>query len=229
MQKARRALREHLPLMVVVTLLTLATTYPTILHLFRTDVFWLPTSGGDTWIRLWDAWYGKRLLAGQADWLFTDFSFYPQGLSLAFHQFNVLHMFLLGGLQAFMPTSNAFNLIYLLIVASVSAASYVYLLYVFQDKWLSLLGAVIVGFSPFVVGRSYHPDINSIAGIPLTLYFLHRGIAESRHRLILAAAFLTGVTTYIGMYIAVCLGICVGAYFVCFAIIRWRSHRTGWS
>ncbi|MCY4061105.1 MAG: hypothetical protein OXG53_01920 [Chloroflexi bacterium] len=224
MQKARSALSEHFPFMVMVALLTLAMTFPTFLHVFRTDAFWLPTGGvSDAWMKFWDAWYAKLIFSGLADFYFTDKLFYPQGLSLVYHNFSIPHVLLFGGLQSFMPTSNAFNFIYLLIVASVAAASYIYLLYLFQDKWLSLLGAVIVGLCPLVVGRSYHPDIASIAGIPITLYLLHRGIAETRHRLSVSAAILTGFTSYIGMYIAVCLGISVGAYFVCFAIARWRS------
>ena len=43
MSLLRNTLRERLHFLVVVTLLTLLMTFPAIVYLFRTDVFWLPT------------------------------------------------------------------------------------------------------------------------------------------------------------------------------------------
>ena len=91
-------------------------------------------------------------------------------------------MFLLGVLQTFMPTSNAYCFLYLLIVLSALAAAYIYLLYLFREKWTALFGAVVVGLSPFVVGHSMRPEINSVACIPLTLCLFaqrYRGRAGS--------------------------------------------------
>lgn len=36
-------------------------------------------------------------------------------------------------------------------------------------------------------------------------------------------AALAGLTIYVGMYVFVCLGISVAAYFACFAVSRWRN------
>ena len=137
-------------------------------------------------MKFWDAWYFKSLIAGQADFYFTDLLFYPDGLSLVYHNFNVPHMVVFGGLQAVMPTSNAFNLTYLLIIFSTALSAYVYLCYLLKDKWISLFGAVVLGLSGYVVGRASQPDVSWIATLPLALYFFpprprRKAMAVYRH------------------------------------------------
>lgn len=54
MVKLRIILRDHLHFILVVTLLTLVMTWPTIVYVFRTDVFWLPTGDStDIFIHMW--------------------------------------------------------------------------------------------------------------------------------------------------------------------------------
>ncbi|MCE2471080.1 MAG: hypothetical protein J4G18_04120 [Anaerolineae bacterium] len=42
MPRLLNALREHRHVFIVVILLTLVTTFPTIVYVFKTDVFWHP-------------------------------------------------------------------------------------------------------------------------------------------------------------------------------------------
>ncbi len=217
-------LRQHLHFIVVVTILIVVMTFPTIKYVVNTDVFWLPTGNHpDTWHKVWDAWYGKRILAGNADFYYTDLLFYPRGASLVYHNFSIPHMLVFGGLQALMPLSNAYNLTFLLIVAAVTCSAYVYMLYLFKDKWVALLGAVIIGLSPHVVGYPEHPEYRFIATVPLALYFFHRGLAEQRYRLVFYAALTTGLTAYVSMHVLVCLVIMLGMYFLYFLGSRWKE------
>ena len=219
------ALRNHLHFIVIVSILTAAMTWPTIRYVFDTSVFWLPIDSGDALMKLWDAWYLKSLIAGRADFYFTDLLFYPDGLSLVYHNFNVPHMVVFGGLQAVMPTSNAFNLTYLLIIFSTALSAYVYLYYLLKDKWVSLFGAVVLGLSGYVVGRASQPDVSWIATLPLALYFFHRAIAEKRRLFIGISGVLTGLTAFIGMYTYVCILLALGLYVLHFAQSRWKKPR----
>ena len=222
----RETLRQHQHTFAVVAILIVVMTFPTITYVFNTDVFWLPTGNqSDAWMKFWDAWYGWRVLAGEADIRHTDLIFYPQGLSLRFHSFSYTHMLLFGGLQKVMPAANAFNLVYLLGILVVSFSAYLYLQYLFVEKRIALLGAVVVGTSPFVVGHPQNPDLGFIATIPLSLYFLHRGFKEGRMRFIAASAVLTGLTAYIGLYIFVCLSLAVFIYLLYFSIAKWRDAK----
>ncbi|MDE2855810.1 MAG: glycosyltransferase family 39 protein [Chloroflexota bacterium] len=219
-------LRGQLQPLVLLVILTVLMTFPTVVYVFNTEVFWLPTGEhSDTWMKFWDAWYGWRVLAGEADIRHTPLLFSPQGLSLRFHSFSLTHILAFGGLQRIMPPSNAYSLVYLLIILAVSSSAYLYLRYLFKDRRVALLGAVIVGMSPFVIGHPQHPDLSFIATIPLSLYFLHRGLLERRNRFIAASAALTGITAYIGMYIFVCLCLTVCMVLLYFAALRGRDVK----
>ena len=225
MTKFWRAIHNHLHFLVVVSALLVVMTYPTIAYVFNTGGFWLPIDSGDIWIEFWNAWHGKQILAGKADYLFTDLLFYPQGLSLAYHNFNIGHMLVFGALQAILPASNAYNLTYLLITLATTIAAYIYLQYIFDDKWIALFGAVVLGFSGYVVGRPMHPGVAFLATVPLSCYFLHRGFAEMRWRFIAISGILVGATAFISLYILVCLLLTVGAYIACFSARRWKDRR----
>ena len=218
-------LRKHLHFIIVVTLLTLVVTFPTILYVFRTDVIWLPTNDPDIYLHLWDAWYGKLVLTGQADRLYTNLLFYPQGLSLVRHPLGLPNVITTAALNIILPLSNAYSLAYLLIIISCALSAYVYLLWLFKDKWTALFGAVIFGFSPHVVGEPHHPNITYLATIPLVLYCFHRGVQEKRTALVILAGLLTGFTSLIIMYTYVILLTMLGFYLCAFAIARWRDSR----
>ena len=225
-QEFRRLLASHRHTVIVVGLLTLVTTFPTIVYVFRTDVFWHPAgTSHDVYIAFWNVWYGKLLLAGQADPNFTNLIFYPEGLSLATQPFTMPHVIAVNLLSLVLPVSSAFSLAYLLNIFLCALAAYAYLCWLFKDKWVALLGAAIFGLSPHVVGHPNHPHIASVATFPLALYCLHRGIRESRRPLVIAAGLLTGLTSEIILYNYVCLVITVGVAVIALAIARWRERR----
>lgn len=216
-------LRNHLPFIVIVPLLIIVMTWPTLRYVFDSDAFWLPTERDDVYMLFWDAWYSGLMLTEGADFYFTDLKFHPHGVSLAYHNFSLPHMFLFGGLSAVMPRSSAFNLAYLLLVFASTLSGYVYFRYLLRDRWLSLFGAVVFGTSAFVLARPATPHISFIATLPLSLYFLHRGLAEDRRRFLIAAGLLIGFTAFIGLYTLVCLLISVALFMLCFAWTRWRQ------
>lgn len=224
MTKIADSLREHIHFFAVISLLIVVMTFPTIAYVFNTEVFWVPTGNHpDTWMKFWDAWYGKMIFSGRAHYYYTDLFYHPRGISLLYHNFSIPHMLVFGGLQALMPASNAFSLTYLAFVASVACSAYLYMLYLFKDKWIALLGAVTISMSPYVVGYPEHPELGFIATLLLAVYCFHRGIAERRYILVAVAAVFTGVTAYISMHVAVCLAITLTMYALYFACSRWKE------
>ncbi|MCY3864366.1 MAG: YfhO family protein [Chloroflexi bacterium] len=219
-------MREHRQVLVIVTLLTLVMTFPTILYVFRTDVFWLPVGGdGDALTEIWDTWYGKLFLSGQADRFFSDRIFYPRGVSLVYHPLNLPYIIVVNALQAIMPVSNAFSLAYMLIIFISSLTAYVYLRWLIQDKWIALFGAIVFGFSPHVIGHPNHPNNALVATLPLLIYGFHRGIREDRAKWVIVAGLLTGATSVINIYAYVCAVLSLGLMGCAFAASRWRSKR----
>ena len=219
-------LGKHRQVFIVVTLLTLVMTFPIIIYVFKTDVFWHAAgSPRDIYIEFWDIWYGSLFLTGQADRFYTDLLFYPDGMSLVFHPFNIPHIILVNALNTFLPISNAFNLAYLLIIWTSALSAYIYLHWLFKDRWIALFGAVAFGFYPLIAGNSGNPKIAFMATVPLILYCFHRGVRENRRVLVLLAGLLTGLTTVIVTYQYVCVLILLGCFVCAFAVTRWRDRR----
>ncbi|MCY3831586.1 MAG: hypothetical protein OXG85_01140 [Chloroflexi bacterium] len=224
MRKLCCCLREHRCFIIVVTLLTLVMTFPTIVYVFRTDVFVLPTGGStDVYIKLWDIWYGGQVLSGKADRYYTDLIYYPEGVSLARHTIFLVYGALVNALQLLLPLSNAFNLAYLLNIASCALAAYIYFVWLFEDKWIALFGAVVFGFSPFVTGHPHWPNIGWTAPLPLVIYFFHRGVVERRRGLVVIAGLLAGLSHDASWYFYVVVLIALGLVVIGLSASRWRD------
>ena len=217
-----KRLRGHGHFFCVIVPLILLMTYPTVIHVFDTTKFWVPTLHTDVWLKFWDAWHFKQVLAGNSHIHHTNLLFYPEGVSLTQQTYNLAHIILLNLLQLVMPPSNAYCLTYLLFVFICCSSGYIYCNWLFKDKWLALPGAVIFGLSHQVIATAAHPDLGFIATIPLTLYFTHRGIVEGRTKLLLVAGALIGFTVFCGMYIFVCNFLTVVIFVPLFAKSRWR-------
>ena len=223
MSRVRSTLHNHLHVVVLVCVLIAVMTYPIGALLLEANVSWVPARDADIWMKFWDAWYGKSLIAGQADFYFTDLLFYPLGLSLNYHNFNVPHMLVFGALQLIMPASSAYCIAYMLVILFSALSGYVYFLYLLQDKWLASLGAVVFGFSQHVIGHAHQPDIALVATLPLSLYFFHRGTVEQRWKYVVLSGTLIGLTVFVSTYIFVCVLFTMGLYILYFSISRWRD------
>ena len=229
MHKFRSMINEHTHIIVVISLLTLVMTFPTIFYVFRTDISWLPTGTSlDALIHQWDVWYWGKLLAGLAERSYTDVIFFPRGISLVHHPFasqpaNTLQAIL----RQFMPFTNAFNITFLLVIVSNALAGYVYALWLFKDKWIALVSGVVFAFCPHVIGNPNQLHDATLATIALAVYFFHRGIVNQSSMLIIAAGLLAGLTSTISLYNFSCLVIILAA--ICFALaIRRRRDQRYW-
>ena len=216
--------REHWRFLIGFPMLMIVMTWPTIIYVFDFNVAWLPAISRDIWMKFWDAWRLPFILADSRNYLFTDLLFYPDGLSLVYHNFSFPHMIVFGALQNIMPASNAFNLSFLLIVAANGMAAYVFLLRLFRNLWLGFVGAVIFALSPFALSQPQHPDVIFVAVVPLSLYFLDRGLLEGKWQWIGLSGLCIAFTLYIGMYIYVCLVLTVGLFLLGYAKQFWPSH-----
>ena len=224
MSAVARALRNHLPFLLITPVLTIIMTWPTAVHVFDTGELWLPTNDWDVFIEIWDAWHGSQVFAGGTELGRTEALFYPFGLSLRYHPYNVFHMLLLAWLQTILTVANAYNLIYLAFVFATALSGYLFLLYWLKDRWLALFGAVIFGFSQHVVGHPHHPA-SLIATLPFAIYAMHRGVVGQSWKWLAVAGALVGITVLVSIYGYLCLVLTVGMLALYFALSRWRSRE----
>ncbi len=216
-------LRPHLPFIFIMPLLIIVMTWPTFARILETDEHWLHQGGTNILDRYWDTWHIRRVLAGEADFYFTDSIFHPQGVSLAWRQFAVPHALAFAGLQLVMPTATAYNLCFLLMVLFNSMAAYVFLNRQFKDGLVSLFGASVVGLAPLFLYGSTTPDLILIGTMPLALYCFQRAVTEDRWLFAALSGIAIGVTAFIGLYIYVCLALTLLVYGVYVSATHWRS------
>ena len=221
----RQLLRRHWHFIAIVLPLILLMTWPAPARLFDRDQFWIPAQDYDAWMKFWDAWRLDTVLRGQADFFHTKSVYYPQGTTLAFQATAVPHALLMAALGAFMPASNAYTLLYLLIILCCALSAYIYANWLFKDKWLAVIAAVVFGCSQWVMGKPSQPDLSLVATLPLSMYCLHRGIVEDRPKLIALAGILIGISAWIGLYIFVCALLTAGLFALWLARSRWRQRQ----
>ena len=131
---------------------------------------------------------------------------------------------MVAALQLFIPLSNAYSLVYLLMIVSSALAAYAYLHWLFKDRWLATFGAVIFGLCPQVVLSRSWPEVAWLAPMPLIIHGFHLGIVEKRAPPIILAGIVAGLTSGVSMYLFVCSVITL-AFFVCaLAVSRWRDR-----
>ena len=216
-------LRNHWHVLLVVPLVVIAITWPTFPRIFNGDEFWLHTSQHDKWIPFWLAWHVENVLAGQAQFYYSDAIFHPQGLSLAFQHHELPHTILFLGLQRILPADDAFNLLYLLFRCFNALCGYLLIHHLIRDRWIALFGAVAISVAaahPNVVPIA---DINLYATLPLTMYFYHRSVFESRWKFAVLAGICSGMTALIGEYTYVFTLISVIIYAIFLAWKHWRK------
>ena len=220
-----RMLRKHLHFIIIVPLFIIVMTWPLMTVVLDVQTDRWPAGSGDIFMKYWDAWYVPQVAAGGADYFHTDLHFYPNGLSLNFHNFSLPHIFAFSGLQAVMPAVSAYSLLHLLTNFVNMLAAYVCLLHFFSNKWIALVGSFIFGMSPYFVSHIYHPEVIFVATLPLAFYGLHRGIVEQRWRWTAIAGVLAGITTFIGLYSYVCLLLTLGLYGIHLAFRQWSDVK----
>ncbi|MDE2853476.1 MAG: hypothetical protein OXN88_04835 [Chloroflexota bacterium] len=197
-----QALRNHLHAIIIVPLVIIMMSWPTFPRLFDGDEIWLHTKHRDRWQQFWEAGHIERVLAGQTSLFYTDFMFHPQGASLAFN-LSVPSALLLVVMQKLVSADDAFNLLFLLILCFNALCAYVLIQHLIKDRWIALFGAVVVGVSVPFLQESTLPVLITIGTLPLSLYFFHRTVYESRMLFAAAAGICLGITAHISLYIFV--------------------------
>ena len=220
-----RAIRSHLPFVVIVPLLIGVMTWPTLPQLLDGETFAVPTRNTDVYQKLWDVWHGRQFLAGETSFYHSEVMFYPLGVSLAYENFSLPQMLSVGLLSLVLPPASAYSLTYLLIVLAVAVSGYVYLDYLFRDRWLATLGASVICLSQHVLAHAAHPDVNLIVSLPLSAYFFQRAMREERLKHLVICGAVVGLTAFLSLYIFICALLSLALIVLAYAIGRWKEGR----
>lgn len=158
------------------TILSLLWTYPLILN-FSSKMFGL---GGDRYIYLWNMWWLKKALFElHTTPLFTEYLFYPKGISLAFHDFSLLNALFSLPLQPFLSLQEIYNLLFLSSFILGGFGCFLLVRYFTGDQLAAFLSGIVFAFWG---GRMYYVDHLSLASIqwlPFCVLYLFKTLRES--------------------------------------------------
>lgn len=216
------AIRNHWHFWLLVPALIIIMTWPAFYYVLEGETFWIPSGGHDVWYELWEGWYGGQILSGRAELFYTNLLFFPDGVSLIYHQHTVPHMLLYQLLRLALPISGAYTLAFLLTLLANGLAAYVCANLFIRDKWISLYAGAFVAICITLRAKT-DAQFWTFYTLPLAIYFLHRAISERSRLFAIASAIAVGITVYIGFYVLVCLVLTVGIYGAYLAWSRWRD------
>ncbi len=212
MHKLLRDQRQHLAVLILFVLLTLIISYPLPLRLNQL----LIGKDIDDFINPWVDWWTHHVLTTQGEYLYyTDYLFYPNGVSLVFHSFSHVNTAVSLALQPLIGQPAAYNVSMLLAYLISAFGMYLLIEHLTGSKVAGVLSGVAFAFNPYHVFESHHPVLMATQWIPLSLLFLIRWLREHRkwHLLLAALFFLLNALTSWHLMIFVSLWLVVFAIY----------------
>lgn len=228
--KFRDYLQKHGLILLILIILAIILTYPLMWHIITLNSDWVLGGTVDTSMKFWDAWHFEKVITSGQDYYYSSNLFYPDGLSLSYHSMSLPYTSLMLILDSILPTFVAFNLTTLMLLVFTLISGYIYIFYTVQNRWLSLFGACVWGFSTQVTLNIDRPDLSFLATIPLAFYFSERALKEYDWKLGIIAGLIAGSTALIGMYTFICLIMMLGIRFLMILISNqnWKNRQI-WS
>jgi hypothetical protein len=145
----------------------------------------------DVYFNPWVDWWTHHVLTTPGESLyFTDYLFYPDGVSLVFHSFSHVNTAISLALQPFVGQPAAYNVTILLAHLLSAFGMYLLIDYLTESSAAGIISGIVFTFNPYHIFESIHPVLVSTQWIPLSLLFLMRWLRERRWwQVVLAALF----------------------------------------
>lgn len=188
--------KKHIFLIAFYFILTLFMTYPVVFNI-NTHI---AGDGGDGLQNVWNMWWSKKSLFGDANLYYTDYQFYPAGTSLTFHTLNIFNCMISIPLQLLFSLVTTYNIIFLLSFVLAGCGMFFLINYLVKDYRVALISGLAFAFCPYHFAHGYgHLQLISIQWIPFYLLFLIKSAKERKMtNPILAGIFLviTSLTSW---------------------------------
>jgi len=187
---------RHLAVLGFFVALTLVIAYPLPLRLSQV----LAGADIDDYINPWVDWWTHHVLTTPGESLYyTDYLFYPDGVSLVFHSFSHVNTAISLALQPWIGQPAAYNVTILLSYLLSAFGMYLLIEYLTKSTVAGIVSGIVFAFNPYHIFESIHPVLVSTQWMPFSLLFLVRWLRErKRWHLGLSALFflLNGLTSW---------------------------------
>ncbi len=184
-------------------------------------------AGTDTLLHYWNSWWVWQALSSGESPYFTPYLFHPNGLSMVYNNFALLHILGFGLLRPLLQAVTAYNLVYLINLALCGLAAFWLAKTLTRDNRAAFVAGIIYQAWPHRLTQPAHPNLMSSWPIPLFLLFLYRTTQTKRWR----DAILTGLTFALIGYMRWQLlipAVLMGAIFLLFLLWgKWNKQVVG--
>ena len=173
----------------------------------------LPGPGDDLLVHYWNGWWIKQVLMHGGNPYHTDLIFYPQGVSLVYHNISWANIALWLPLERMVGGITAFNLVYMLNLTLCGVGMYALVHYLTNSTGAAFIAGLIYAFWPYRIFEVDHPNLIVTQWLPLFLLYLIRVVREERkiRHAVIAAIFLI-LTGYARWQLLVFAAIVAGLY-----------------
>ena len=136
--------------------------------------------GTDSLLHYWNSWWTwQAFKAGQLPYD-TSYLFYPNGLSMVYHNFAWVHSLMWIGLRPFFGNIAAYNLTFLINLALCGIIAFWLVRGLLQNERAAFLAGVVYMAWPYRLTQPSHPNMMSTWAIPIFLLFLYRVVEKKR-------------------------------------------------
>ncbi|MDH3213226.1 MAG: hypothetical protein OEM05_12145 [Myxococcales bacterium] len=207
----------------VLGLATVALTWPLAVSLDTTFA-----THADYFSNVWNFWWVRKSLfeLGSSPY-WTDYLFFPDGISLAVHTLSFANSVPGALLSTVVGLTGAFNLLTLAHFWLSAWAFYLLAHYLTGSRWGSVLAGLVYSFCPF--HYYYLPMINvvSMESLPLTALFFMKTYREGGAGNLAAAAACTALTAVSCWYYLPYVALLAGALTACGRL--WAPEASFWA
>jgi hypothetical protein len=184
-------------------------------------------TGDDMWVHYWNNWWVQDRLSSGRSIISTRLLFYPQTVSLVYHNFGWLNI---GGwllLEPIVGGIAAYNLVFLANLTLCAFAMFVLARHVVGSNGPAFVAGLVYGCWPYRLTEYNHPNLVSTQWIPLALLCVILLVRErQRIRHVLLAGLLLALTGLARWQLLLPAGIAIGIYLLC--SLLWERERWSW-
>lgn len=162
----------------------------------------------------WAFWWVKEAFRQGLDPLYTNLIFYPNGVTLLFHNIAWFNILLWIPLQAVVGSIAAYNVLFIATFALNAFATFLLAREWTKELWPAIIGGLVWGFWPTIQSHYDHPNMIVIFTIPLALLYLKRMMENGRKRDAVLGGIFLGLTGVVRLHLLIMSSVLLGLFVI---------------
>ncbi len=213
----------HVVALLLYAIVVLWLTRPLVSHL---EVA-LAGSSTDAFMHYWNGWWVRQALTAGQSIFDTNYLFFPDGVSLAYHNFAWLNIIPWLALQQILDDLLAYNIIFLLNLVFCGYAAFLLAGRLTANHLAAFFAGLVYLAWPYRLSQLDHPNLISTGWIPLFMLFLILGLRGGRQRDAVLAGLCLALVGFTRWQLLIPMVVVIGAYLLG-TLPDWMRSRQHW-